>query len=164
MHHDACTAAASPGATSAAPAQPPRLLPSVPVLADHAEFAAHIARHLPAWRRSATLPAVLLVQIDRPVLPPPLLLEALGARLRGRVRGGDLVMRLGGHGFGVVLLGAARVHVPAVQARLQASLSGTYGIDEQRLQVSLRIGAAAHPDGAVSATELVLAAKEMLTS
>lgn len=163
MHHDAC-AAASPGATSAVPAQPPRLLPSVPVLADQAEFAAHIARQLPAWRRSVTLPSVLLVQIDRPVLPPPVLLEALGARLRGRVRGGDLVMRLGSHGFGVVLLGAARVHVPAVQARLQAALGGTYGIDEQRMQVSLRIGAAAHPEGTVSATELVQTAREAMTS
>jgi len=154
------------------PLQPPRLaqLSDLPQLADTAELAALVGRQLASCRRYGTRLAVLVIAVDalaqrHGVLEAPVmkaLLQAMGARLRGRLRGTDLVAQLGEQGFGVVLLGAASADVPAVQARLRKALSGPYGIEEQLLYVGLRIGAAAYPEVSVSGLDLVRAAEALL--
>ena len=118
---------------SAKPLRAVRLAP-LKVLADSRELAALVGRELQACRRFSTRLALLIVRLDAPA--EPALMQAVGERLRGRLRAGDLVFQLGEGGFGVVLLGAA----PAVtiQQRLLKALSGPYGVDGALLNVSLR--------------------------
>ena len=87
----------------------------------------------------------------------PALMLAMGERLRGRLRAGDLAFQLGEDGFGVVLLGAATART--IQRRLLKALSGPYGVDGQLLNVSLRIGVAENPAADVSGAALVLGAE-----
>ncbi len=152
--------------------QQPRLaqLAPLPVLADREHFTAMVGRQLAACRRLGTRPAVLIIEVDAwsagrvAVAPARLagLLQAIGARLRARVRGTDLVAQWGEQRFGVVLLGCGRSDVSMVQERLHKALKGAYGLDDALLQVDLRIGAAAYPDAVVSGGELVSAAEAAL--
>jgi predicted signal transduction protein with EAL and GGDEF domain len=161
MYQQAPAADPGPVPERLAPVKPaPRQSLPLQVLPDLSHFVALIGRELPGCRRLGTRPAVLLVVLDSQ--PAAALLEAVGARLRARVRASDLVVQLGEEGFGVLLLGAARADVPAVQTRLQRALNGPYALDEGLQNVRLRIGAAAHPEGVVSAAELVRAAGQAL--
>jgi GGDEF domain-containing protein len=150
-----------------APARrPPR--PAPQRLADLSQFAALLNRQLGQCRRQGICAAVLLLTAELPGAdgPRPLsaatreaLLEALGARLASRVRGSDVVVQLGADGFGLVLMEAGRPEAELVRERLLKALHGPYGVDEQRLELRLRIGAAVYREaGLSSGRELVEAA------
>lgn len=141
-----------------APRPAPLLLDEPP------RFAALLDRQLGQCRRYGVCAAVLWLTVEPPAegLPPALqsaLLEAVGARLASRVRNGDVVAQVGERCFGVVLLEAGRPEAEVVRTRLFKALGGPYGVREQRLLVSLRIGAAVFREaGLTTGRELVEAA------
>lgn len=157
MGHDLTVVIATPTALPAAlVVAPPRKPPfaPLPVLADSAALVEVVSRQLAACRRNGTQLALLVLQGEAAV--EPALFDAMSERLRGRVRDTDQIFQLGAGGFAVLLLGAARAHVPAVQRRLD--LAGAYGLDQALHPVSLRIGMAVHPLPDVTGKEMVRAA------
>jgi len=160
------------GKTDTARGKAPRSEAVGPVLAlsDLAQFAALVGRHLAQCRHYGTRHAVILVEVDLPLRPgnqatPAVmnqLLDAAGARLRARVRDTDIVARLDGRRFGVMLTDAARADLDAVQARLFRALSGHYGMGDQLLLVAPRLGAAMYPASGTTGPELTQAALALL--
>lgn len=145
-------------------AKPPRKPPvaPLPVLLDDAALAEVVHRQLAACRRNRTQLALLILQREPGIAPA--LVEAMGERLRGRVRAIDFIYQMDAGGFAVVLLGAGRVNVPTVQRRIERALSGPYVIDglgglaKALHHLSVRIGMAAHPQADVTGAEMVRAA------
>lgn len=138
-----------------------------------AGFAALVGRELNMARRFGTRPAVLLIDVEvREPLGAPTppqsahalaLLDALGARLRGRVRGHDLVARVGERRFGVVLQNVERANVQVVQQRLHQVLSGPYDVAPHPLYAGLASGIAKCECPRVSGSELTRAAELALS-
>lgn len=135
----------------------------IEIVPDMLSLAAVIHRELGTARRFGTRPALLLLQVEvRPELggqapraeQQEALIDALGARLRCRVRSHDLVLRVGRARFAVLLQNMARAPVPAVQARLQRALGGPYELDTQLLFASLRMGASLCSPNRCSGLEL----------
>lgn len=161
-------AAATPAVTApqARTEAPARLLQ----LPDLAHFAALASRHLATCRHYNTRHAVVLLAVEIPARPGnhaeglrlQLLLDAVGARLRARLRDSDQVVQLNDMRFGVLLIDAAKADLEAVQARLHRALCGQYGIDGQLLHVLARLGAAIYPGGGSNGPELALAANQAL--
>ena len=155
MQRDPCVEDTSPMINaSAKPLRSMRLAP-LRVLADTQALASVVGRELLASRRFSRRLAVLIVRLN--ATAEPALMLAMGERLRGRLRAGDLAFQLGEDGFGVLLLGAAAALT--IQRRLLKALSGPYGVDGQLLNVSLRIGVAENPAADVSGAALVLGAE-----
>lgn len=161
-------AAVAPAATAPeARAETPARLLQLP---DLAHFAALASRHLATCRHYNTRHAIVLLAVELPARPGnqaegrrlPLLLDAVGARLRARVRDSDQVVQLNDMRFGVLLIDAAKADLDAVQARLHRALCGQYGIDGQLLHVLARLGAAIYPGGGSNGPELVLSATQAL--
>lgn len=168
----AASAAAVPSRADAAARAEHRRAAAAPValLADTAQFAALIGRHLVACRHYGVRHAVILVEIE---LPPRIgntadarmqaqLEQAAGARLRARVRDTDVVAQLGDQRFGVILIDAAKADLNAVQSRLHKAICGHYGIDSRLLYVIGRLGAAMYPSGGCTGVELVRTAEASL--
>jgi len=162
----------SPASGSGGPAKPPRPAHEhVQVVKGWLDFEILVDRQIAAGRRYGLHPAVLLLELGLPA--PDLaagggvvshhLLQAVGARLRSRVRSTDVAVQVGERHFGVVLVGAPHAHVPAVQQRLNRALAGPYNMGNALVQVSLRMAAAAYPDVSVDGRELVQAALASLT-
>jgi diguanylate cyclase (GGDEF)-like protein len=75
------------------------------------------------------------------------LLQAVAGRLRGQVRQGDLVGRLGGDEFSVIQRQVDKTAmVAALAERLAASVTQAYEIDERVLHIGVSIGVAIAPD------------------
>jgi GGDEF domain-containing protein len=148
-------------------------LPATIALTSLQGFAALVGRELNMARRFGTRPAVLLIDVEvreplgaaaEPQSPPALaLLDALGARLRGRVRGHDLVARIGERRFGVVLQNVERANVLVVQQRLHQVLSGPYDLAPHPLYAALASGIAKCECPRVSGAELTRAAELALS-
>ncbi|MEJ5999783.1 diguanylate cyclase domain-containing protein [Paucibacter soli] len=143
------------------------------VLADARQLAAVLNRELVQCRRFGRggLSVLLIDAWPHPPLGEPLsaeggqrLRQAVAARLRARVRGGDVVATLGEqqHRLAVILLNAGRKESDLVQARLHKALGGPYGVEERHLYMRLVMGAAAYPAAGGSGEELVSAATAML--
>ncbi len=128
----------------------------LPVLADLQGLVSLVDRQLSACRRNSTQLAVMVLQIENSV--PPALFQAMSERLRGRLRATDLIFQVGVQAFGVVLLGIGRSHVVGVQRRLQRALDGQYGVGDEQVHATVRIGIAAHPQPGITGAELVRAA------
>lgn len=145
--------------------------PDVPRLADAAQFAALLDRQLGECRRYGARAAVLLLEVEpqgdgaQSALAGEAreaLLQALGARLQARVRGTDVVSRIGEQCFGLVLMSAGRPEAEVVRARLHKALCGPYGVEAQRLYAVLRMGTAVYRESGMSGRELVQAAEATL--
>ena len=143
-------------------------LPAIIQVAHLQGFAKLVGRELSQARRFSTRPAVLLIDVDvREPLGLPVqhlpqaetLLEALAARLRGRVRGTDVVARIGGRRFGVVLQNVERANVCAIRERLTRVLSGAYELAPQPLYASLLCGIAKCECPRIDGSELTRAAE-----
>lgn len=136
----------------------PRQVPAapLPVLADLQGLVALVDRQLAACRRNSTQLAVMVLHIEDAV--PPALFDAMSDRLRGRLRATDLIFQIGEQAFGVVLLGIGRSHGCGVKQRLLRALDGAYGVGDELLNATVRIGIAAHPQPGISGAELVRAA------
>lgn len=87
------------------------------------------------------------------------LLTQVGARLRLQARAGDIVARMGGDEF-LVLLPESGTSTDALMTarRLCAALSEPYEVDGHRLRVSASAGVALYPEHGVNAGALVGAA------
>jgi GGDEF domain-containing protein len=80
------------------------------------------------------------------------------SRLCSRVRATDHVARYGPHHFGVLLPEADDAAAWVVALRLLDAGSGTYRVDDERLELRLRAGHAVFPQGAADGVALVHAA------
>lgn len=145
-------------------------LPALELLPDMLGLASLMSRELSQARRVGTRPALLLMQVEARAesgqalseVQQQLLLQALGSRLRGRVRSHDVVARIGMLRFAVVLQNMERAPVAQIQARLQRALSGPYELQDQLLFASLRVGAAAATGPRASGLELSQAAESAM--
>ncbi|MCV2358195.1 diguanylate cyclase [Paucibacter sp. TC2R-5] len=146
-------------------------LPAMIQLPSLQGFAKLVGRELNHARRFGTRPAVLLIDVEvREPLGQPVqqqtqaasLLDVLGARLRSRVRGTDVVARIGERRFGVVLQNVERANVHVIQERLQRVLSGAYELAPQPLYASLVSGIAKCECPRICASDLTRAAEVAL--
>ena len=127
---------------------------------------ARVDRVLAECRRFQTPMAVLSVAIDdvladdgrhAPELASAVALE-FGHRLRGRVRGTDHMLWIGGRDYGVVLLSTGREGARAVRSRLELALGGVYRLEPELATVTMSIGHAIYPIDGANGLQLVTAA------
>jgi diguanylate cyclase (GGDEF)-like protein len=91
------------------------------------------------------------------------ILIAVGARIAGRVRTGDIVCRYGGDEFVVLLPRLADAEdAIKVAETIRDRLAGQYFIDERVLRMSAAIGVAVSPDNGENAQELLQRADEFM--
>lgn len=83
------------------------------------------------------------------------LLRQLGTRLKGSLRDSDLLVRLGGDEFGVVLLDAAADYGATVAQRLSSKLEEPFLLGHVRARISASIGIAVAPSDAEDAADLL---------
>lgn len=125
-----------------------------------------IERQLAACRRNGTMLAVLSISLHgldavrqcHGEAVEEQVRQAAWARLRGRLRGSDRVVRVGPDEFGAVLLNAGRLAAGIVEARVAGALSDAYGIDELEIVISIRVGAAVFPHAGSTGEKLADAA------
>lgn len=133
-------------------------------------FAALLNRQLGYCRRSGNRMALLLLHAEPvaesaellPPRQPELLWQVVGARLVNRVRGTDVVCRIGEARFAVVLVGAGRHEAEIVRTRLLRVLAGPYGIEQQTLGLALQVGMGVFRECGHTGTELTAAAERAL--
>ncbi|UXH78734.1 diguanylate cyclase domain-containing protein [Roseateles amylovorans] len=87
------------------------------------------------------------------------LMNAVGRRVRGRVRGTDMVLQVGENSFAVLLLDAGGFEAGLVQQRLMHALNGPYGVGDGVQHVGLQMGTAVFPDGGVRGADLAESAR-----
>jgi len=83
------------------------------------------------------------------------LLEQLGPRLRDTLRKGDLLVRVGGDEFGIVLIDAAPSQVDATAQRCLAAIRAPFSVEGVAVRVSASIGVATAPEHARDADSLM---------
>lgn len=86
------------------------------------------------------------------------ILRQVGGRLASALGDGDLVARIGGDEFAVVLMDAERTRASAVAEAIKASLEEPFGLQTVRAQLGASIGIALAPEDASNAPELVWSA------
>lgn len=171
--------AGTPAGTAARPAatpSPPRV-PRVPeprptpppltVCADLVMAAAVLDAQLGRCRRQARLATLVWVDVvvgDADAARS--LLQAMGQRLRHRVRATDSVMQVGHQGFAVLLIDAGEQASTHVRDRLDAVLQGPYRVAGGRVApLLMRLGRAVHGlDGQDAEALLRVAARLGATS
>ena len=79
----------------------------------------------------------------------------LGARLQGALRGSDLLVRIGGDEFAVVLIDGDADYAVSVAQRLTASLEEPFALDVVSARISASIGIAMAPTDATDSAGLV---------
>jgi diguanylate cyclase (GGDEF)-like protein len=83
------------------------------------------------------------------------LLTQLGARLQGALRGTDLLVRIGGDEFAVVLIDGDADYAVSVAQRLTASLEEPFVLDVVSARISASIGISMAPTDATDSAGLV---------
>lgn len=164
------TSSPSSPSPAAAPGGRAEQRPPLPQLDDLTQFCALVDRQLGQCRRLDLRASVMLIEVEPQGLDGGVLAaetaatlqQAIGARLSGRVRGSDVLARVGGRQFGLVLVGAGRAEAETVRARLHKSLGGPYGIGEARLYVGLHMGVAVYRESGRTARELTQAVEQAL--
>jgi diguanylate cyclase (GGDEF)-like protein len=83
------------------------------------------------------------------------LLRQVGPRLTKAARSHNVVLRLGGDEFGVVLVGADAVEATEIAKRIAAELEESFDIHEMKVRVGVSIGIALVPTDATDAPGLL---------
>ena len=117
-----------------------------------------------AAKRAGSGAAVIVLDLDRfkevnDTLGHPigdLLLQQVGARIRGATREADSVARLGGDEFAVVLSTASDPNAAAeVAERIQSALNTPFELDGMSIEVVASLGAARYPEDGGDADTLL---------
>lgn len=136
-------------------------------LANRVLFTEHIERSLADGRRSAEQPVVCFVDLDgfkhvndvHGHAAGDRLLVEVAARIRACVRETDVVARLSGDEFGVLLRGLARpADAEPIAAELVTALGAPFDIDGRTVRIGASIGVAGAPRDSTTPDELLLAA------
>ncbi|MFT7721909.1 MAG: diguanylate cyclase [Roseateles sp.] len=168
MFHAPPPVTAPPAAAARGPGPAVRL----PVVESIAAFGVQVSRQFVQCRREGGQLALLWVDVE--VLATPgsgsyasereALIQNVSQRLRNRVRGSDEVVRVGEHGFAVLLLAAGAPEARLVAQRLLQALRGTYGVEGRQSQVGVRVGTAIFPESGRNGAELAEAARASLAT
>lgn len=168
----AATLTEQPAGHDGARARPPRPAPAlwVPRADSLAEFGLMISRQLTQCRRHGGHLSVLWLEAEPlgregqswPQELQEALMVSVGRRLRGRVRGTDVVLQVGETSFAVLLLEAGSAEAALVQQRLMHALNGPYGVGDETMHVGLHMGAAAFPEGGMRGADLAQSARQDL--
>lgn len=142
----------------------------LPRLESLASLGQGLSRRLAQCRRRGGQLALLWLEVEvreaPPVQPPDAnaegLLRIAGQRLRNRVREVDEVVRIGEHGFAVVLAAVGSAEMPAVERRLLHALQGSYSVDGDPWRLGVHLGSAVFPESGRQGTELAEAARRQL--
>jgi diguanylate cyclase (GGDEF)-like protein/PAS domain S-box-containing protein len=140
-------------------------------LANRALFAHHLDQALAAARRDRTRLALAYLDLDefKPVndnlghAVGDLLLQAAARRMEASLRESDIVARIGGDEFMILLRGVADGH-DAVQAadKVRQALARPFEIDGHELTISCSLGVALYPEHGNDEIELSRKADEAL--
>jgi diguanylate cyclase (GGDEF)-like protein len=133
---------------------------------NRAAFAFIVDRQLAACRRNGSSLVVLSLGLDGfdSIAPwygqavADRLLQSVWQRLRSRLRGSDLVVRIGEAEFGAVLLNAGAPAALSVDARIPHALSQPYGFEALEIVIAARTGTAVYPHAGTTGEALVSAA------
>ena len=133
-----------------------------------AEVQARIELHLSQCRRRASTLALLCVSVDTVTRDAGEVSAGMEQRVRqevsnrigNAVRGSDAILRESDRDTCVVMPGGDSVVAERVGRRLQRLVNGDYRVAGELLHVSVRIGAAAHPEHGARAGELLRKAGE----
>jgi len=146
----------------------PGVVPRTTPVSGPAEVQAHLELHLSQCRRRGGALALLFVRVDTVARAGDEVSAGMEQRVRqevsnrigNAVRGSDAILRESDRDTCVILSGADAAVVARVGKRLQRLVNGDYRVGGELLQVSVRLGAAAHPEHGVRAAELLRRATE----
>lgn len=138
-------------------------LDPVTELPNRAFFRDRLRRAIAKATGTETAAAVLFLDIDRfkavndgfghPV--GDLVLQQVGQRLRDTLRDGDLLARIGGDEFAVVLVDLKQEHVERVAQKLAHAFDRTFEVDGKQVALGVSIGAALFPQDGVDCESLM---------
>ena len=138
-------------------------LDPVTELPNRAFFRDRLRRAIAKATGTETAAAVLFLDIDRfktvndgfghPV--GDLVLQQIGRRLRDTLRDGDVVARIGGDEFAVVLADLNRERVERVAQKLAHAFDRTFDVDGKQVALGVSIGAALFPDDGADCESLM---------
>ena len=145
------------------PADRPPMLPRMTPVAGPAEVQARLELHLSQCRRRGGVLALLCVSVDSVERSGGQVSASMERRVRqevanrigNAVRGSDAILRESDRDTCVVMPGANPAVADRVGRRLGRLVNGDYRVAGELLQVSVRIGAAAHPADGTRAPELL---------
>jgi len=139
------------------------LLPRTTPVSGPAEVQARLELHLSQCRRRGELLSLLCVNVDAISRAGGEVSAAMEQRVRqevsnrigNAVRGSDAILRESDRDTCVVMPGADTAVAERVAQRLQRLVNGDYRVAGELLDVTVRIGAAAHPADGSRAAELL---------
>ena len=147
----------------AGPPERQAVAPRATPVSGPAEAQARVELHLAQCRRRGGVLALLCVSVDAVSRTGGEVSASMEQRVRqevsnrigNAVRGSDAILRESDRDTCVVMPGADAVVVERVGRRLEKLVNGDYRIAGELLEVSVRIGAAAHPQDGLRASELL---------
>jgi len=126
-------------------------------LANRALFNEMLNQHLSLCKRNSSVLSVLYIDLDGLKAindhygheTGDKLLCQVAARLKAGTRHSDIVSRLGGDEFSIILLGAPLQASAMMASKLVENLSLPYDVDGLTLHISASIGVAAYPESGI---------------
>ena len=145
------------------PADRPAVVPRATPVSGPAEVQARLELHLSQCRRRGGVLSLLCVSVDTVELPGGTVSASMEQRVRqevsnrigNAVRGSDAILRESDRDTCVVMPGADTGVAERVGRRIEHLVNGDYRVAGELLRVSVRIGAAAHPQDGLRAAELL---------
>ncbi len=145
------------------PPDRPAVVARTTAVSGPAEMLARLEVHLSQCRRRGGVLALLCVNVETVSLPDGPVSANIEQRVRqevsnrigNAVRGSDAIVRESDRDTCVVLPGADSAVAERVARRLERLVNGDYRVAGKLLQVSVRIGAAAHPQDGARASDLL---------
>ena len=150
-------------ASHSGPPERGSVVPRTTVVTGPAEVQARLELHLSQCRRRGGVLALLCVSVDTVVLPGGKVSASMEQRVRqevsnrigNAVRGSDAILRESDRDTCVVMPGADSAVAGRVGHRLERLVNGDYRVAGELLDVTVRIGAAVHPEHGSRAADLL---------